>query len=180
MYVFFISDQYTDQILLVVNRELVWMFVHCMCKTTCLNVCGNACDGMSSQLPLCASPLPLYISIWYWRQAVRQTVELKERQVTNKQSDRRADWEAYRSSEVQRSNHSRQPAQFGLHRVSFAQLLHTASSLYFQSAVPAHPPQRSILLSDRFKVWQHDSGRLFQSSKLWKLSNQLCAFAEQI
>lgn len=72
---------------------------------------------------------------WYWRQG-NQANSQDDRDTgrqTNKHSDRQADCEAYRSSEVQRSNHSRQPARFRLQGVSLcsAPSNNTTSSLYF-------------------------------------------------
>lgn len=110
---------------------------------------------------------------------IAKPIETQAGRQTSVQTDRQADCEAYRSSGVQRSNHSRQPAQFGLQGVSLcsASSNNTASSLYFSiwGFQPPPPPNR-ILQDVLLYVTILCAVRLYQSRKAWQLS-QLCIFA---
>lgn len=113
--------------------------------------------------------------------------EKKDRQADKqavRQAGRLRGIQELRGSEV---NSLAAAGSFGLQGASLcsASSNNTTSSFYFSiccicTKPPAQPPlQWSLRLSDPFTVWQHKTVRLFQSSKLWKLSKAF-AIAEQI
>lgn len=136
-----------------------------MCDTTCLGVWKYM---RRNQLPSCASSLFSHIHSWYWRQTVRQTGELKERQAgrqtssqTGRQTERHTWAQGFRGQltrSSQLSSHHR--------RFHYAQLLQTIQRLLFISkpAVCPHTPTiRQHYTSDCFIAWQQHSQLKVQS-----------------